>query len=69
MSLLRVSMYSEGIGRGRRWVEEYLEGFHRRCVDYLSRRFVPKLDSPNGESTLATAGITSLLVELMGVGA
>ncbi len=38
--------------------------FHRGCVDYLSRQFVPKLDSPNAESLLATVDTTSLLVEL-----
>ncbi len=25
------------------------ERFHRECVDYLSRQFVPKWDCPNGE--------------------
>ncbi len=40
-------------------VQECLEGFHRGCVDYFSRQFVPKWDSPNGESVLATAGTTS----------
>ncbi len=39
-------------------VQEYLEGFHRGCVDYLSRKFVPKRDSPNGESVLTKAGAT-----------
>ncbi len=43
-----------------------LEGFHRGCVDSLSQQFVPKWDSSNGESKLATAGTTSLLVELIG---
>ncbi len=46
---------------------ECLQGFYRGCVDYLSRQFVPKWDSPNGEGELATAGTTSLLVELIGV--
>ncbi len=45
-------------------IQECLERFHRRCVDYLSRQFVPKLDSPNGEGELTTARTTSLLVEL-----
>ncbi len=36
-------------------IQECLERFHRRCVDYLSRQFVPKWDSPNGEGELATA--------------
>ncbi len=40
-----------------------LEGFIRRCVDYISRQFVPKRDSLDIESVLATA----LLVELIGV--
>ncbi len=50
-------------------VEEFLEGFHRWCVHYLSRQFIPKWDSPNAESVLATVGTTSLLVELIGVAA
>ncbi len=45
-------------------IKECLERFHRRSVDYLSRQFVPKWDSSNGESTLAMAGTTSLLVEI-----
>ncbi len=45
-------------------IQECLERFHRRCVDYLSRQFVPKWDSPNGEVELATARTASLLVEL-----
>ncbi len=45
-------------------IQEGLERFHRRCVDYLSRRFVPKWDSPNGEGKLATARTASLLVNL-----
>ncbi len=28
-------------------VQRYLEGFHRRSVDYLSWLFVPKWDIPN----------------------
>ncbi len=50
--------------KGQPVVQECLEGFHRRCVDYLSRQFVPKWDSPNGEGELATARPASLLVEL-----
>ncbi len=45
-------------------IQECLERFHRRSVDYLSRQFVPKWDCPNGEGELATARATSLLVEL-----
>ncbi len=45
-------------------IQECLERFHRRCVDYLSRQFVPKWDCPNGEGKLATARTASLLVEL-----
>ncbi len=45
-------------------IQECLERFHRRCVDYLSRQFVSKWDSPNGEGELATARTASLLVEL-----
>ncbi len=41
-------------------IQECLEGFHRGCVAYLSSQFVPKRDSPNFESELATAGTTSL---------
>ncbi len=46
-------------------VQKCHEGFHRRCVDYLNRQFVPKWDNLNGESALATADSTSLLVELI----
>ncbi len=45
-------------------IQECLERFHQRCVDYLSRQFVPKWDCPNGEGELATARTASLLVEL-----
>ncbi len=45
-------------------IQECLERFHRRCVDYLSRQFVPKWDSPNSEGELAMARTASLLVEL-----
>ncbi len=50
-------------------IQECLEGFHRGGGDYLSRQFVPKLDSPNCEGELATARTASLLVELLGVAA
>ncbi len=40
-----------------------LAEFHRGCIDYFSRQCVPKWDSPNAESVLAT----SLLVKLIGV--
>ncbi len=50
-------------------IQECLERFHRGCGDYLSQRFVPKRDSPNGEGELATARTPSLLVELVGVAA
>ncbi len=45
-------------------IQEYVERFHRGCVDYLSRQVVPKWDSPSGEGELATARTASLLVEL-----
>ncbi len=45
-------------------IQGCLERFHRRCVDYLSRQFVPEWDSPNGEGDLATTRTASLLVEL-----
>ncbi len=45
-------------------IQECFERFHRECVDYLSRQFVPKWDSPNCEGELATARTTSLFVEL-----
>ncbi len=45
-------------------IQECLERFHRRCVDYLRRQLVLKWDNPNGESELATARTASLLVEL-----
>ncbi len=48
-------------------VQNCPEGFHRRCVDYLSRYFIQKWDSPNAESVLATVGKASLLVELIDV--
>ncbi len=48
-------------------VQGCLEGFHRGCVNYLSQQFVPKWDSPNGESVLTTAGTRTLLVELIDV--
>ncbi len=48
-------------------VQKCLEGFHRRCIGYVSRQFVPKWDSPNTESILATVGTTSLLMEPIGV--
>ncbi len=47
-------------------IQECLEGFQRGCVDYLSRQFVSIWDSPTAESVLATAGTTSLLMELVG---
>ncbi len=50
-------------------IQECRERFHRRCVDYLSRQFVPKLNSPNDEGEFATARTTSLLVVLLGVAA
>ncbi len=48
-------------------IQEGLEKFHRGCVGYLSRHLFPGWDSLNGESELATAGTTTLLVELIGV--
>ncbi len=46
---------------------ECLKGFRRGCVDYFTRQFVLKLDSPNCEGELATARTASLLLELVGV--
>ncbi len=48
-------------------IQKCLEKFHRGCVDFLSRQFAPKWDSPNGECELATARTTSLVLELIGV--
>ncbi len=48
-------------------VQDCLKGFHQGYVDHLSKKFVPKWDSPTAESVLATAGTTSMLVELIGV--
>ncbi len=48
-------------------VQECLDGFHRRCVDYLSRQLVPKWESPIGERELTTAGAWNLLMELISV--
>ncbi len=45
-------------------IQECLERFHRRCVDYLSRQFVPKWDSSNGEGELTKARTAPLSVEL-----
>ncbi len=45
-------------------IQECLERVHRGFADYLSRQFVPKWDSPNGEGELATVRTASLLVEL-----
>ncbi len=50
-------------------IQESLERFHRGCVDYLSRQFVPKWDSQNCEGQLVTVRTASLLVELVGVAA
>ncbi len=50
-------------------IQEYLERFHRECIDYLSRQFAPKWDSPNCEGEFAEARKASLLVELVGVAA
>ncbi len=50
-------------------IQECLEIFYRGCVGYLGWQFVPKWDSPNGESKLSTARTASLLVELVGVAA
>ncbi len=50
-------------------IQECLEKFHRGCVDYLSRQFVPKWDSPTCEGELAMARRAFLLVELVGVAA
>ncbi len=50
-------------------IQECLERFHRGCVEYLSRQFVPIWDSPNCEGELATTRIALLLVELVVVAA
>ncbi len=47
-------------------IQECLERFHRGCVHYLGRQFVPKWDSPNGEGELVTTRTTSLLMEFEG---
>ncbi len=44
--------------------EQGLPAGIQECVDYPSRQFVPKWDSPNGEGELATTRTASLLVEL-----
>ncbi len=75
--LLRRSMCAEGMVMGGGGsdgyfgeqrlpvgIQECFERFHRGCVDYLNRQFVPKWDSPNGEGKLATTRTTLLLVEL-----
>ncbi len=65
----------EGIGSYGHFKEQGLqvgvpdgsEGFHCRRFDYLSPFFVLKWCSRNAEIALATAGKTSVLVELTGV--
>ncbi len=58
--------WEQGLPAG---VPKCFEGLHRRCIDNLGRQFIAKWDSANGESVLTTAGIPSLLVELIGVAA
>ncbi len=36
-------------------IQKCLEAFHRRCIDYLGRLFIPKWDSTSDESVLTTA--------------
>ncbi len=43
-------------------IQEGLEIFHRGCVEYLMRQFVPRCSSSISEGKLATARTTSLLV-------
>ncbi len=50
-------------------IQECFERFHRGCVDYLSRQFVPKWDSPNIESEWASSFTANLLFELVGAAA
>ncbi len=50
-------------------IQQFLERFHRGCVDDLSWQFGPTWDSPNCEGELAKVRTTSLLVELVGVAA
>ncbi len=59
-------LWEQGLTSG---IQECLERFHRGCVVYLSRQFVPKWDSPNCEGELATARTALVLVELVGVAA
>ncbi len=80
VSFIRGPMCADGMGCERRWIrwvlwglplgiQECLERFHRVCVDYLSRQFVPKWDIPKCEGELATARTAWLLLELVGVAA
>ncbi len=50
-------------------IQECLKRFYGGCVDYLSRQFLPKWDSPNGEGELSTVRTTILLIKLVGVAA
>ncbi len=50
-------------------IQKCLDGFHRRCIDSLGRQFIPKWDRTNAESVLTKAGLSYLLVELIGVAA
>ncbi len=49
--------------------QKCVEGFHRRCIDYRGRQFVPKWNSTSAECVMATAGLVSLLVQFIGVNA
>ncbi len=67
--LAKIAATAGGLSHTGRGVQECIEGFHRGFVDYLSRKFVPKWDSPICEGEFATAGTTSLLVELINMAA
>ncbi len=54
-------LWEQGLPVG---VQKCLEGFHRRCIDYLSRQFIANENNTNAECVLATVGVTSLLVDL-----
>ncbi len=40
-------------------VKRYLEGFHWRCIDYLSLQFIPKWGSRNSEHVLEVIGVAA----------
>ncbi len=66
--------YGRGGFNGYSWeqgppvcVQKCLEGFHLECLDHPGWRFIPKFNRTNAKCVLATARLTPLLVELIGI--